>query len=286
MVESTINELIKYGATILDENNVQNPILEAQIILALNLNEDRLYVLTNVDEKVKEDVVNKYINDILRRCSGEPTQYITKMQEFMSLKFKVNEAVLIPRPDTEILVEQVVRCASAQKVQSILDVGTGSGCIAVSLAKYIDNAVIHAVDISETALEIAKFNAELNGVEDKVVFYKGNLFSPFETMNMKFDVIVSNPPYIPTKQIEKLDINVKDYEPRLALDGGEDGLDYYRKILKDVDSFLKKDGLIFFEIDITQAGAVKELLRIYNFTDILVVKDLAGLDRVVQARKL
>lgn len=283
MVDSTIKYLVDYGMKFLKDSHIENPILESQLLLAKNLNVDKLYIMTNPDEKVHEDIIDRFINDVIKKCSGMPTQHITGTQEFMSLNFKVNNSVLIPRPDTETLVEMVIRSILPDKMYNILDIGTGSGCIAISIAKYVENVLVHAVDIKEGTLNLAKENAEGNGVREKISFYRGDIFEPFSNSDVQFDIIVSNPPYIPTESIEHLDTNVKDFEPKIALDGGIDGLDFYRKIIESARKFLKPNGKIFLEIGFDQGKSVAEMLQNEKFTDIVITKDLSGLDRVVQA---
>lgn len=284
MVENTIGQLIQKYSTILKNKNIDNPILEAQLLLANILEVEKLYVMTNYLKEVPKHIIEKFETDVELRCGNMPIQYIIGSQEFMSMQFNVNSSVLIPRPDTEILVEEVIRNYNKDSEYNILELGTGSGCIAISLAKIFDNSIVHAVDISIDALKIAQKNAMLNYVESKIKFYNGNLFEPIGESHNYFDILVSNPPYIPKMIIESLNSNVRDYEPRIALDGGDDGLDFYRIICKESKNYLKKSGMIFLEIGYDQAKNVKELLKINNFDDIYVVKDLSGNDRVVTAK--
>ena len=214
-----------------------------------------------------------------RIVSGEPLQYVVGMTEFMSLKFHVKDGCLIPRPDTETLVEKAIEIIGEKKL-SVLDIGTGSGCVAISIAHYCKNALVSSVDISEKALEIAKNNAKLNNVD--VNFIKCDILK--EIPKGSYDVIVSNPPYIPTAVIEGLEKNVKDHEPRLALDGGNDGLDFYRRITDIAPSLLNKDGTLLYEVGHDQAQDVKKLME-KGFKNIEIIKDLCGIERTVYGVK-
>ena len=200
----------------------------------------------------------------------------------MALPFFVDENVLIPRPDTENLVETVLGLIDKEKDVHILDMCTGSGCIAVSLAYYLPNSKITAVDISDSALKVAKHNARLNNVDGQIFFIKSNLFERLpKTLKEKIDIIVSNPPYIPTKDMEDLMREVRDYEPNQALDGGEDGLRFYHPIINDCMEYLRPGGVLAFEIGYNQAEPVENLLKDYGFSNIEIKKDLAGFDRVI-----
>lgn len=283
MVGKTIGELLNQGVKLLKESNIETPILDAQLILAKILKVDKLFVMTNINQEVSDSIEKKFINDILLRTKGMPVQYIIGSQEFMGLEFKVNNCVLIPRADTEILIEQVLQSVKSDKEYKILDIGTGSGCISISLAKYIKDSQIYSADISKSAIEVAGQNAKTHNVEDKIKFFVGNIFEPIGN-NIKFDIIVSNPPYIPTDTIQTLDVNVKQYEPGLALDGGADGLDFYRDIISNAKNYLVSEGMIFLEIGYDQAQSVIKLLKQNDFADINIVKDLAGCDRVVKAK--
>ncbi len=214
-----------------------------------------------------------------RIVSGEPLQYVVGMTEFMSLKFHVADGCLIPRPDTETLVEKAIEVIGNKNL-SVLDIGTGSGCVGISIAHYCKNALVSSADISEKALEIAKNNAKLNNTA--VNFIKCDILK--EVPECSYDVIVSNPPYIPSAVIEGLDNNVKDHEPRLALDGGSDGLDFYRRITEIAPSLLNTRGMLLYEVGHDQAQDVKELMK-KDFTDIQVARDLCGIDRVVYGTK-
>lgn len=212
------------------------------------------------------------------RSRHVPLQHLTGVQDFMGFSFYVNEDVLIPRQDTEILVEEVLK--NLHDGMEILDMCTGSGCILISLLRYSNDCAGLGVDISGGALRVAEKNAQniLSGFSGKVRFLESDLFENVEEM---FDVIVSNPPYIPAGDMEGLMPEVRDYEPRIALDGGEDGLVFYRKILEGSRSHLKKGGMLFFEIGYDQGRAVSKMMRETGFLDVQVRKDYAGLDRVV-----
>ena len=215
-----------------------------------------------------------------RLVNGEPIQYITNMQEFMNLKFYVDNRVLIPQPDTEILVENVISIVEniqkdCQKEIKILDLCTGSGIIGVCLKKNLQNAKVYASDISEGALDVAKKNSIQNNVD--ISFIKSDLF---DNINEKFDIIVSNPPYIESSTLEGLSMEVKN-EPKIALDGGKDGLDFYRKIIKEAPNFLTKSGYLSLEIDYNQKDAVERLLKTYKYKDIQIKKDLSNIDRAI-----
>lgn len=234
-----------------------------------------------VEIKLVPFVTDKQYEDILkateRRCKGESLDNIFGYTEFFGLRFDVNKKVLTPRMETEILVEQVLKAEKNYKNATILDIGTGSGAIAVSLAKNCD-ATITAVDVSKMALATAESNAKKNDV--KIEFLHSNLFEGLKRKR-KFDIIVSNPPYIPSSQIAKLDKNVRECDPHLALDGGDDGLDFYRQITKDATSRLNNGGLLFYEIGKGQAAAVRKIMRDNGFEQIKTIKDYNKIERIV-----
>ena len=275
----TINEIIiRYSKKL--ENISSTPRLDVETILQKVLNVDRLYILLNLDKSLnidEEKLFNKYIKE---RLNNRPIAYIVENREFMGLDFYVKEGVLIPRPDTEILVEEVIELAKGKGKINILDIGTGSGAITVSLAKYLKDAKIISVDISDIALEIAKKNAQNNYVDDRITFIKSDLFTNIDK-DMKFDIIVSNPPYIKRKVIETLDKQVKDFEPYNALEGGVDGLDFYRKITKQGKNYLNKGGFLAYEVGHDQSEDVSKLMKNDGYTNIYTRKDLQQIDRVV-----
>ena len=247
---------------------------EATAILEFVMQRDRNWTLINQNTELSQEEEEK-VNKILeQRKNTIPLQYILGKAYFMGLEFHVNENVLIPQPDTEILVEQALNSVKGQA--KILDLCTGSGCIAISLKKQLPNCQITASDISEKALEVAKNNAELNDV--KIIFKKSNLFENFVE---KFDIIVSNPPYIATEVIPTLSKEVQN-EPVLALDGGVDGLDFYRKIIELSRDYLNDNGKVFLEIGYDQAEYVKRLFEENKYKNIEVIKDYGGNDRVVK----
>lgn len=278
-----IREAINKASNILKDS--LSPQLDSQVIMGYCLNKDRLYIYTNLDAGISEEEEKHFFELIDRRTKGEPVQYITGKQEFMALDFDVKPGVLIPRPDTEILVEKVLEEILDLKEPVLTDVGCGSGAIAISLAAYKKDSIVYALDIMDIPLEITEMNAKANGVDQRVRVLKSDLLSGLpQELEGRLDVIVSNPPYIKDSVIPTLMREVRDFEPISALSGKEDGLYFYRRIIEKSLVFLKLDGLIAFEIGHDQGQSVKELLEEKGFCDIRLIKDLAGLDRVVLGR--
>ena len=278
----TIKELLNQAVIMLKNENIEAPKNKARMLLQATLKKSREYLMIYDNKEVENIDRDRYIKNVKRLILGEPLQYITGIQEFMKLNFLVTKDVLIPRPDTEILVEEVIRKAENIPNPVILDLCTGSGAIAVSLAKYIKNVHICAVDISSKALEIAKKNAELNGVKNNIEFIESNLFDKIK--ERKFDIIVSNPPYIETETIKTLSKDVQS-EPKIALDGGKDGLDFYRKIADSGSKYLNRQGYICLEIGYNQRIAVRQILENKKrYVNINCIKDLCGNDRVITAQ--
>ena len=278
----TIKETIRKGMIILKTNNVTEPNIKSRLIMQYVLNKPREYlVVYDKKELTLRQEVN-YFKAIKKLCQGIPIQHITNRQEFMKMTFYVDENVLIPRQDTEILVEEVIKIAKKINAKKILDLCTGSGAIAISLAKYIDKSNITAVDISSKALNVAKLNAKNNEVEDRITFVESDLFENLK--KEKYDIIVSNPPYIKKEVLKKLDKEVQK-EPNLALNGGYDGLDFYRKIIKNAEEYLKFNGYLCFEIGYDQKEDVENLLKEQEkYANITCKKDLCDNDRVVTAK--
>ena len=275
----TIKDIIvKYSKEL--EEISPTPRLDVETLLQKVLGVDRLYILLNLERVLSEDeeqLFNKFINE---RLNNRPIAYIVGNREFMGLDFFVKEGVLIPRPDTEVLVEEVIELAKKKDAKNILDIGTGSGAITVSLAKYLENVKVTSVDISDIALEIGKRNAISNEVDDRINFVKSDLFTNIDK-ETKFDIIVSNPPYIKREVIDTLDKQVKDYEPYNALEGGVDGLDFYRAITKQAKKYLKKGGILAYEVGHDQSEDVSKLMEMDGYTNIYTLKDLQQIDRVV-----
>ena len=277
-----IEEILKKEINNLKQNNIENSTLKAKILLANILNVKKEYLLIHSEEEIKQEDKIKYENCIKELIKGKPLQYITNKQEFMGLDFYVDENVLIPQPDTEILVEKAIEIAETTQKNKILDMCTGSGCIAISLAKKINTTQIIAVDISNNALNVANKNAINNNVENKIKFINSDIFNNIEE---KFDIIVSNPPYIETETINKLEIEVQN-EPHLALDGGIDGLKFYKTIANNAFKYLNENGYLLLEIGYNQQNSVTQLLQdIGKYKNIETVKDLGGNYRIVIARK-
>lgn len=273
-----IKELLKIGTQKLKDKNIEDANLKAKILLKVYLNTSKEYLIIHEDDNMDFKIEEKFLKGVDRLLQDEPIQYIINNQEFMGLNFYVDKNVLIPQPDTEILVEEVISIVnSVDKHFKILDLCTGSGAIGVSLAKYLKNVEIYASDISKEALRIARNNAKSNNVDIK--FMESNLFEQID-MNIKFDIIVSNPPYIETDIINTLSEEVKK-EPILALDGGKDGRDFYRKIAKESKEYLNEKGVLALEIGYNQKETVKEILENEGYKNIYSKKDLSSNDRIV-----
>lgn len=279
-----IKQALEYGIELLKENNIDEPILKTRIILANILNESKEYLLIHEKEELSEELEKLYITNIQKICNGIPLQYIINKQEFMGLEFYVDENVLIPQPDTEILVEEVIDISKRECKKKILDLCTGSGAIGISIANSISECNITLSDISKEALEVAKENCINHKVEDRVNIIQSDLFENIDENN-KFDIIVSNPPYIKTDVIKILDKEVQN-EPILALDGGEDGLKIYRRIVNEAYKFLETDGYLCLEIGYDQKDEVIKLIeQTSEYKDIYSKKDLASNDRIVICKK-
>lgn len=273
-----IEELLRYGKEKLEKQKVEDTSIISRILMQYVLKIDRNKLIINKNDNVDINKENEYKEYIEKIIKGKPVQYITNNQEFMKLNFYVDENVLIPQPDTEILVEEVIKSIDIMENIEILDMCTGSGCIGISLAKNIKNTKVTLVDISKEAIEIAKKNAIQNGVENKVTFIQSDMF---ENVKGKFDIIVSNPPYIETDIIQTLDKQVQN-EPHIALDGGEDGLDFYKMLINEAHKYLKKDGKIFLEIGYDQKQEIESLAKqSKHYKKIETIKDLSQNDRVI-----
>lgn len=278
----TIQENLRLGIKNLKEENISEPVLKARLLLCyiLNLKKEELVIYENKEVNSKNE--EEYKKNIQKLIEGYPLQYITRHQEFMKLDFYVDENVLIPRADTEITVEEVISYCKNMKKDNIriLDLCTGSGVVAISIGKYIKNCEIVAVDISKNALEIAKNNAFKNGVQN-ITWLLSNLFDKVEG---KFDIIVSNPPYIKKDVIPTLEKEVQK-EPIIALDGGQDGLDFYREIIKKAPNYLKEEGAIFLEIGYDQKEDVLDIINeTKRYKEVISKKDLSGNDRMIMAK--
>ena len=273
----TIKQAITKGMIMLKSNNVESPKLKARLLLQYVLDKPRQYIIVYDNKEIDKQQQWQYFVNIEKLTKGVPLQHITHRQEFMKMDFFVDENVLIPRPDKEILVEEVIKIAQKYNSPRILDLCTGSGAIAISLKKFVPNADITAVDISEKALEIAQKNAKK--LETKINFLKSNLFDKLD--NKKFDIIVSNPPYIRKDEIKKLSEEVQK-EPKIALDGGEDGLDFYRIITEQAINYLKTGSFLCFEIGYNQKNDVIKIIEDdQNYKNTYCKKDLYGNDRII-----
>ncbi len=275
-----IKEALVKGIEELKLNNIEEASLKARILLAHVLNQNKEYLIIHSEDEIDETQFFKFIK---KHIEGEPIQYITNKQEFMAMEFYVDENVLIPQPDTETLVEEVIVLANKEEKLKILDLCTGSGCIGISLAKYIKNSSVYATDISNKALQIAKLNCEKNMLKNNITFIESDMF---KNINEEFDFLVSNPPYIETNVIDTLSNEVKK-EPKIALDGGEDGLRFYKEIANEAYKYLKSNGYLCLEIGYNQKEEVTKILEKTNkYKDTYSKKDLAGNDRIIITRKV
>ena len=277
----TVRRLLEWTEDFLRKKGVESPRLEAQILLAYALGCKKIDLYVRHDEEPPEDKRAAFREMIKRRAEGMPVAYLVGHREFYSLEFAVSPAVLIPRPETETLVMEALRWLKPMEAPRVLDVGTGSGAIAVAVARQHKTARVTAVDVSAPALEVATGNARKHGVADRVTFVEGDLFAP--VAGQTFDLVVSNPPYIARSEFPAMDAGVREFEPRSALDGGPEGLDFYRRIAAGVANYLAPGGAVMVEIGATQEPAVRELFAAHldlgpGF------KDAAGRPRVVTAR--
>lgn len=274
---SSIKEILKTGQEKLEAAGKDGASFDSRALLSFVMDIPFRDVPLRLDSEITEEQEESFRKLLMKRLAGEPLQYITGEQEFMGLSFHVDPRVLIPRLDTEILAEEALGYIGGSPC-SVLDLCTGSGAIGLSIAKLAEGAHVTLTDISEDALEVAKLNAKELGVEDKVTFVRSDLF---EAIDGSFDLIVSNPPYVRSDVIPGLDTEVKDHEPMLALDGGADGLDIYRKIISEAQDHLNENGCLMMEIGFDQADDIRKLIKEEGrFGEVRVIKDLAGLDRV------
>lgn len=273
----TYREAVKFGTKCLKDAGVPDAALDAWYLLQMVCRIERSYYYVHGEEDITQDAQKEYEIAVQKRAEHIPLQYIIGEQEFMGLRFKVNSNVLIPRQDTETLVEQVLKIVKPG--MKVLDLCTGSGCVLISVLKNAPELTGMGSDISKTALLVAKENAKLHEVDADWI--RSDLF---DNITETFDVIMANPPYIPTGEILSLMPEVRDFEPENALDGGADGLDFYRKIAGQVKDYLNPGGYVYMEIGYDQGEAVSELMRNAGFTEVEVIKDLARNDRVVKGK--
>ncbi|RPI73775.1 MAG: peptide chain release factor N(5)-glutamine methyltransferase, partial [Desulfobacteraceae bacterium] len=285
----TIQELLKVTAEYLAKKQIESSRLCAEILLAHQLQTNRLKLYLEFERPLQEEEIEGYRALIVRRVNREPVQYITGHQEFWSMDLRVNPSVLIPRPETEVLVEQAIYLIQNEKIPvketyHLLDLGTGSGALALALAKELEKARVWATDISGTALETARANARQLGLENRIEFREGDLWEPVQKEQIGFDLIVSNPPYIAEEQYAGLAPEVKDHEPGIALNGGAGGMCYLEKIAARASEFLNPEAWLLLEMDPAQTGPVMDLLQAGGrFESPRCVKDYSGQLRVVMA---
>lgn len=277
-----IKEALNRGIYKLKDAKIEQPILKARLLMQHTLERPREYIIIYDRKELSKKQEEEYFENVEKLINGIPLQHITHSQEFMKMNFFVNENVLIPRPDTEVLVEEIIAITKRLNTPLILDLGTGSGAIAISIAKYAPNAKLYASDISDKALKVAKKNAIGNKVYDKITFIKSDWFKNMP--KMKFDIIVSNPPYIKRDEIKKLSKEVQN-EPNIALNGGIDGLKYYREIISKAYDYLKYNGYLCLEIGYDQKEDVIEIIENANrYTNTYSKKDLFENDRIIVTR--
>ena len=281
-MKKSVTEVLKSATARLGDGGIDSPRLDAEILLAHVLNCRRLDLYVDAGKILSLEEILRFNELITRRLEKIPVAYLTGTREFMGMKFSVTPDVLIPRPDTEIVTEFVGEFLRSLGHEVIFaDLGTGSGAICVSILRFIKPAWACAVDVSPKALDVAKFNAQKFYVDDRIEFFCGDLFAPLD--GKIFDAIVSNPPYIPTNDLKSLQAEVQT-EPKLALDGGDDGLNFYRRIISDAPKFLATGGLLAVEIGINQSTAVKNLFARAGFGDVEIIRDLSGIERVVAGK--
>lgn len=274
-----LGDIYNQSIKILKDSSVENPALDAMIIISTVLNIPKEKIITDPDMDIPEDKVERILKEIKKRGEGFPVAYIINKKEFFGLEFYIEEGVLIPRPETEILVEEVVKRLPEGKKLVGIDVGVGSGCIAITILKMRKNINMIGIDISEKALEISNINANIYKVADRFLLKKQSIFEE-PKLDIKLDFVVSNPPYISQSEYETLQREVKK-EPVEALISGKVGTEFYEKILSWSKRYLKDGGFVAFELGIGQAKKVKDLFLAEGFKDIHLIKDLQGIDRVI-----
>jgi len=279
--DKKIEELINTGTITLKESGIDTSRLDAELLLGSIIEKNRVYLISHKEEEVSADNAEKYFNLIEKRRNKMPVKYILNKCEFMGLDFYIEEGVLIPRDDTEILVDEVLKNIEENEEKQLCDLCCGSGAIGISLAHFRQNINVDLIDYYPIPEKVSLINIKKNDLENRVSFIKSDLLEKAIENEKMYDIIVSNPPYIEEEEIDKLMEDVKNYEPHTALNGGLDGLDFYRKIIDQSQKVLKKDGILAFEIGYNQGEAIKLLMEEYNFENIKVIKDFASLDRIV-----
>lgn len=291
----TISETLLWAEEYLAGYNVPDAKIETEYLLAHALDCKRTELYLNHENHLSDYVLQEFIGFVERRIKREPSQYIIGEQEFWGLPFKITRDVLIPRPETEILVEEAIKTVTSgqwpvasKNIRNhsplILDLCTGSGCIAISLAKEIPGCKVYAIDISEGALDVAMENAERHDVAGRITFLQGNMFEPLNGLSIKADIIVSNPPYISKDGMKKIEPEISQYEPAGALYGGDDGMDFYKRIIAESPAYLAKGGYLMLEMGYGQAEEIRQLMEV-SFENIDIKKDFTGIDRVIKAQK-
>jgi len=277
--DCSVWEAMKWAEDKLNAHGRPDATIDAKLLLMYVLSWDQTKLLLERSRMLEEEKRQTYEALVDRRAEGVPVQHLTHEQEFMGFDFFVNEHVLIPRQDTEILIETICKWQKERPIYSGIDIGTGSGCIGISLAKLLSELSMTLLDVSKEALKVAEYNVKMHELTSRIRLMESDVLSGYK--GNKVDLIVSNPPYIAMKDMEDLMTEVKDHEPHLALTDGGDGLFFYRKITEQAKAFLNNEGLLAYEIGYDQATAVKELMEKAGYSRVTVYQDLAGLDRVV-----
>ena len=278
-IEDTLNE----GASVLQKKNIPNPQLDSKILLSCSIEKDKKYVILNPKKILSPEILSKFKSLIERRKKGEPVAYITNKKEFWKEEFFVNKDVLIPRPDTELIVEQVLKIYSKDVQLQVLDIGTGSGCILLSILKERLKFYGTGIDISKKSINVSKFNAKQLNLMNKVKFFNSSVDN-FKIG--KYDLIVSNPPYIESLNLKYLEKDVVNFEPRLALCGGLDGFSKIRKVVSKAKTLIKKNGKFILEIGFNQKSKVKKILKEESFYINKSIKDYGNNDRCIISTKI
>jgi release factor glutamine methyltransferase len=288
--QRTVRGVLMDSTRFLRDEGIESARLDAEVLLGHALDKEKADIYLGMESTLNDSDEKIFRELLTRRAKGEPVAYITGHKEFWSLDFVVTPDVLIPRPETELVVELTLEgaiMATTKPPLKILDIGTGSGVIAIALAKELPAAEIWAVDVSAAALNIAELNARWHGVAERIKFLDGDLFDPITELGHRFDVIVSNPPYVLSKEIANLGREVRDWEPKMALDGGPDGLDCYRRIIGGAHTYLAPEGRVLLEIGEDLGPAVAGLfVRAGGFEAATIFQDYAGKDRVIGASKI